>query len=196
MFSKYTKKHIKNNRRGFTLLELVVAVFIMSVLTAMTVANFHRGVQSDDLRRAASEMTSILRKAQNFSQIGSQDIPDEMTNTGRFGVHFDLDEPRHYSLFLDFMGEGGAVVVDGQYQSEERLPNSTYDLPQGIIINNLSLENSNNAFDVVFVPPKPTILFNNSTTEDTVAEITLQQSSTSNIKTIKINRLSGQISIE
>ncbi len=75
-------------------MELIVSVAIFSILAAIVVANFKRGAQNDSLRSGAAAVTSVLRKAQNFSQIGSQDVPASMTNnTGRFGVHFDSDEP-------------------------------------------------------------------------------------------------------
>lgn len=182
MFAKYTKK------RGFTLVELIVAVAIFGLLAAMVVANFRQGEKSDDLRSAAAALVSVLRQAQSLAQIGSQNVPATMINTGRFGVHFDLNQSGQYVLFLDYAGVGGP---DGQYQSEEALPGSLYNLPAGIVLDSLTPA-TDDVLDIVFAPPRPVAYFNNSTADDT-ALIVLNQSAAGQTRTVTIGRLSGQI---
>ncbi|MEK9152030.1 MAG: hypothetical protein AAB692_01560, partial [Patescibacteria group bacterium] len=50
--------------------------------------------------------------------------------------------------------------------------------------------------DIVFVPPKPRIYFNDNATTDAVAVITLQQIGTGLTKLVKVNRVSGQVGVE
>lgn len=189
MFSKHTKK------KGFTMIEMLVGIFILVVLIGIILANFKQGGRNDDLRRSVAEVTSVLRKAQNLSLIGSQqNLPSGMSNnTGIFGVHFALAQPTKYLLFLDFKNAAGQNVSDGLYQSGEELPNSTYDLPLNTTLSVLN-PNSGNVLDITFSPPKPTIYFNGVATA-TLAEIKVYQASTNNSKFVRVNRISGQINI-
>lgn len=183
MFSKHTKK------RGFTLIELIISIFIFVILAGLFVANFNKGARNDELRRSASEISTIVRKAQNLALIGSQqNLPEGIVvNTGRFGVHFDKTT-RAYQLFLDWV-DGG----DGLFQEEERLPGAVYYLPEGIIIN--SLAPAGDVLDITFRPPKPAIYFN-GLTDDLEAVIELKQANAENYRSIIVNRVSGQVSVE
>jgi len=194
MFSKYTRK------KGFTMMELLVSIFILVVLTAIVVANLNRGSKKDDLRRSATEVVSLLRKAQNLALVGSQqalpDLPEGSKSSGAFGIHFDLNNPSQYLLFLDFQNSGGEYVPDGQYQSGEELPNSTYYLTAGVTIASLAPIGENDILDITFAPPKAYTYFNGFLIETSQANITLTQNITQDNQYIKINRISGQISIE
>ncbi|MFH1226191.1 MAG: type II secretion system protein [bacterium] len=184
MFSKHTKK------RGFTLIELVVSIFIFVTLAGLVIANFNRGAKSDDLRRAASEAASVLRKAQNLALIGSQqNLPaGAIATTGKFGVHFDKTAGT-YQLFLDYQ-DGG----DGGYDIGEEMSGAFYHLPEKVIIN--SLTPAGDFLDVTFWPPQPTIYFNNVTEPEDEAIIELKHTKTDSLKYLKINRVSGRVSIE
>lgn len=178
------------------MIEMLVSIFILVIITGIITANLRHGAKSDDLRRTATEVNSVLRKAQNLSLIGAQEgLPDgASSNTGIFGVHFDTNQQSQYLLFLDFKNESGENVPDGLYQSGEELPGSVYQLPNQVIFNSLS-PSSSGILDVTFSPPKPTIYFNDSR-EDTSAVIELRQTNTGQSRYLKINLLSGQISIE
>ncbi len=183
MFSKHTKK------RGFTLIELLIATFIFVILAGLVISNFNRGAKNDELRRTAAEISGVLRKAQSLALIGSQqNLPAGAITTGKFGVHFDKIS-NTYQLFLDWQEDGG----DGLFQNEEKLPGASYNLPQGVIINNL--RPTGDFLDITFCTPKPTIYFNGAAGE-LEAIVELKQASASSFQYVKINRVSGQISVE
>ncbi len=92
--------------RGFTLVELLVVLAIISILTFITLGSFNNFQQRQEVRFAAEELKSNLRKYQNYAVSGQKNptlLPAgngcnpptvdpnnqnfQMTN---YTVHFDL----------------------------------------------------------------------------------------------------------
>ncbi len=61
------------DRRGFTLMELLIVMFIMGVLTIIVVVNFRHGNLVNDLKQASTELLQNLRLAQQYT-IGGNSI--------------------------------------------------------------------------------------------------------------------------
>jgi prepilin-type N-terminal cleavage/methylation domain-containing protein len=59
------------NRKGFTLAELLIVMFIMGVLTIIVVVNFRHGNYVNDLKQASTELLQNLRLAQQYTLGGS-----------------------------------------------------------------------------------------------------------------------------
>lgn len=56
---------------GFTLIEMVTVIAVFAILTALVLANFNRGKQSEILRNAALTLVSDIRQTQNMSNVGT-----------------------------------------------------------------------------------------------------------------------------
>jgi len=89
----------KNNRTGFTLIEIIVAVAIFVIIGSVGLLSFVRNRQSSDLSRSASELASNIRKAQGYSRSGRNEagvVPRA------YGVSIDIEShPGTYYLYAD-----------------------------------------------------------------------------------------------
>jgi len=88
--------------RGFTLIELTVALFIIGAITALTIPVFLGNMDSLKFRRAVQDVTSVMRYAR------SQAILKQRTNW----VAFNLLEDRYFSGD-GFDGKGPLLDDDG-----------------------------------------------------------------------------------
>ena len=59
-----------SNNKGFTLVELVVVIFIMAILGATMIANFRAGERSKRVQIAFDTAVNAVRNAQNFTLAG------------------------------------------------------------------------------------------------------------------------------
>jgi len=167
-------------KKGFTIIELLVAMSIFIIVTGLVVANFRRGARSDELRIAATGLASTLRRAQTMALAGVQ-VNGELP-AGGYGVHVSISEPSRYIIFTS---------NDLLYNSGEELAGGIIFLPSNIVIEEVSLT----PLSVVFKPPKPTIYINGGTSENLVM-ITLKDSISDQTRKVTVNRISGQISVE
>jgi len=61
--------------KGFTLIELLVVLAIMGILSVLSLASFQGSGRRQDVKNAASQLKTELRKYQNFA-ISGQKVPD------------------------------------------------------------------------------------------------------------------------
>ncbi|MCA9365642.1 prepilin-type N-terminal cleavage/methylation domain-containing protein, partial [Candidatus Kaiserbacteria bacterium] len=98
----------KQKNKGFGLIELLVAISVMTIVSA-TILTKHKAFDSAVvLRNQAYEVAFTLREAQNLA-VSAAYNPDSATGNEyrqRYGVRFDLNEPRVYRLFKDNDGNG------------------------------------------------------------------------------------------
>jgi prepilin-type N-terminal cleavage/methylation domain-containing protein len=172
------------SRKGFTIIELLVAMGIFVVITSMVVANFRTGSQSDELKIAAEALVSNLRKAQNMALAGQ--LKDGASPPGGYGVYFKLADTDRYIIFADLDGR----PLD--YDVGEALSDGTVILPRDVRIINVE---PTVIASVVFKPPKPTIYINGGTAEATLA-VTLKHNLSGQTRRVVVKRISGQIGIE
>jgi len=170
-------------RRGFTIIELLVAMGIFIVITSMVVANFRTGSRSDELKIAAEALVSNLRKAQNMALAGQ--LKDGVSPAGGYGLYFKLADSDRYIIFADL--DGGL-----DYDFNEALADGTVILPRDVRIINIEPTVIAN---VIFKPPKPIIYINGGTSEATLT-ITLKHNLSGQTRKVMLKRISGQIGIE
>jgi prepilin-type N-terminal cleavage/methylation domain-containing protein len=197
---------------GFTLIEMLISLSIFGIITGFVMANFRAGSQSDELRASSLIVAGVIRRAQTAALTGetAHFCRDEAGTDGRicnsnadcgtgtcvndvprggYGVHFETAEAnkRFMVSFADTNGNGAFDATE-QYRRDSVSANIF------VSVNSLNPINEG-VLDIVFVPPRPAIKFNNSTGEP-IATIILKHRSTNNTKTITVNSLSGQVSAD
>jgi prepilin-type N-terminal cleavage/methylation domain-containing protein len=95
-------------RRGFTLVEMLVAIMIILILSAMTLALVNVSMDSDRLRSSARQVQSYLAGARDRAIFAGQPR----------GVRFVLNPDMRLPVDID--GDGNPDDVDGDGQPDER----------------------------------------------------------------------------
>lgn len=171
---------------GFTLLELIVSVGIITMVTGLFLANYSSANRRTDLTMTAQKLVSDVRLAQSYALGLAKYGNDTSINipAGGWGVHFDLQGlgSDRYVIFADNDG-------DHAYDSDES--NESYGavishLPKNISINSISMGTK---MDVIFMPPDPVTYIKNDISSSTSATVVLRDNKTNALKTVRMNFL-------
>ncbi len=101
MIKNFFKKKYTNLKKGFTLVELMVVVFIISIISLLTLFNSSRLDSAVLLSNTAYEINLIIRDAQ-VSGLGSKLFSTNgVATTTNQGVYFDYLKPQEIILFSD-----------------------------------------------------------------------------------------------
>lgn len=186
---------------------------IFAIITGFVMANYRAGQQGDELRIAAQLVASNIRRAQTSALGGS--MVSCCIGGSRDGLMCGLsvgdqgcpggkcvtDLPRGFGLHLSSVeGDNRKMVyfadLDGEYDYDvgEEVRVDAVSSGKFVSVSGVSPA-SGGVLDIVFVPPKPTAYFNNST-DESGAEIVLQHAHSGATRTVTVNRLSGQVSAE
>ena len=199
------------DHRGYTLIELLITVGIFSMVTGLVMVNFRVGQQGDELRIAGRLVESRIRRAQTAAIAGElifvcKGGADDLKvcpsgdSADCVGGTCQRDIPRGYGVhFSPGTDESGLVFfadTDGDriFQAREEIQRFSVTSGAFVIVSSISPE-QNNVLDIVFVPPKPSILFNGGTTS-AIATVQLQHTTTNATRDVTLNRISGQVSTE
>ena len=189
----YCQRKIRNTNSGFTLLEVVISLFIITMMIALFLANYDAGNRTNDISLAAQKMVSDIRVAQNKalgSTIYSGSFP-----LGGWGVHFDLNAGT-YKIFADCNNN---EIYDAAPQpppvcpdeSLEQYGGQTFFLPANVIISGLSTPANSNlsSLNITFLPPDPQTRIFDGLGTTTSATITLKQTATGKTSSLTVNGL-------
>lgn len=187
-FKKTLQK--KETNRGFGLVELLVAISIMTLVSTVILTRHNAFDSAVVLRNQAYEVAFTLREAQNLA-VSAAYSPDDTVSDyhQRYGVRFDRSEPRVYRIFRDNNG-------NGRYDSS---PSEDYGAP-GILdprFSITSLENGGetvswNTLEVMFERPNFDGIFDPDPSDGAVRiGITTESGDT---RKIEVTR-TGQISV-
>lgn len=147
--------------KGFTLIEVLVAIFIIGVLSVVILLNYRTGQAGALLTRAAASLETDLRKAQNLA-IGSTDLNG--TIPCGFGIHY-IDQ-RNYSIYAG--GLGGLATcqsADHNFQSGiDLVYQDTKIIEPAVVFKSVFS-------DIFFEPPDPATYINNSKSAGVTATI-------------------------
>lgn len=172
---------------GFTLVELLVSLSIISLLTALFLANYHNTNQRTDLVMAAQTMVTNIR----FAQANALGLVryDGAVPAGGWGVFLSSysDEKDKYIIFADIDG-------DQSFSSNESVANygaKIVSLPNNITIDNLETDSGQKVekVNVIFLPPDPITYIATEYGTTTALNIRLKESLNNTTKTIRVNFL-------
>ena len=164
-------------QKSFTLVELLVAVGIIILLTALVLPDYRAGERQFALQRSASKLAQDLRRAEEMAMSAKEPPTAPDTFKGAYGINFQTNSS-NYILFAD-------LDNDQIYDSGEEI--ETLPLEKKVKISNLSPASP---LTISFTPPDPTVNINPS---DSLVTITL--SNNGQTKIIKVNK-AGLIYVE
>lgn len=122
----------RSNKKGFTLLEVMVAIAVMAILVAIAISNFHSGAAK--LRDGVSMIQQDLENAQS-----------QAIRQNAFVVVTFKNDGSGYTIFVD-NGSGGGTAGDWiQNGTEPTLADVTFS--NGIKISNSTFLNNRTRFD-------------------------------------------------
>jgi len=136
------------NSKGFTLMELLVAIAIMGIAFAISVPQYSKYINSRALSLARGQVVGDIRMAQSHTMNtlkANGGFPE-----GGYGVRFAKDS-NVYIIFADNDGDK-IYKADGSEKFQEM------EISGGVKINSLkvkidSAETEENSADLIFVPP-------------------------------------------
>lgn len=162
-----------SGQRGFTIIEMLVVIFIIGVLSVLSLAAYREGQKRYELAQATQKIISDLRKIQNMAMSGSG--ISAATQYNGYGIHFNKAPGTYYRIYgnnkndADFRYNSGDVVIE------------TVSIPASLKILRLYYPASTQVTDlyIAFSPPDPTLYFNNETIVGSSASIFIKVDNTS-----------------
>ncbi|MFH1667875.1 MAG: prepilin-type N-terminal cleavage/methylation domain-containing protein [Candidatus Komeilibacteria bacterium] len=168
------KKRYLANQSGFTLVELLVVIFIMSLLTSLILISYRSSEKRYALNQAAQQLVSNLRKAQSMAMSGVG-IREQYCG---YGIKVDSgSSPGSYIFYAD--KSGNCQNSNNKYDASDDII-ETINLPNQIIIQ------ASSPADFFFKSPDPTTYINQVSVSGVGRTITLEVESGSLSKMITI----------
>ena len=131
------------NKKGFTLVELIIVMTIIGIVAAIALPSYNKARNSKDLLLGREQVAGDIRMAQNYSY---NTLKFNGTfPKGGYGIRFDISDPRKYIIFAD-------VDSDQIYDTGEEF--QEIELSRSVKISSLKVDGSEvSPVDVVFKPP-------------------------------------------
>ena len=166
------------NKKGFTLIELIVSISIMTIISTLVMANYKTGGKSAELNMAAQKIVTDIRRVQEFT-MGMKEFDDGATieyPEGGWGIRFSVNsgENDKYIIFADTDNDKKRIVVAENSQ--------IINLPSDISFDAFDIDGniSRNFAYITFVAPDPDIFIGGANNENN------SSLPTNNAKQIKI----------
>jgi len=141
---------MKNN--GFTIIELLVTIFIIAVLSSIAMINFGDIREELALRRTAHQLMQDLRKAQEMAV--SPKASEKCPQARGYGIYVDIPSSNtNYKLYADTTNEGG----EWEYYNTTDCVIETISIQEkGVIIKQiLNTEGGVQKVSINYAPPNP-----------------------------------------
>ena len=173
--NKKYKKYL--TQAGFTIMELIVSIFIIALISGILVVNYRGASQRSNLINVVQKAISDVKLAESYS-LGSKEYDGAMP-AGGWGIIFSLASPDSYIIFAD---ENNNQQYDiGEADSAKG--GKTIILPSGVSLDSINL---GNRVDIIFLPPDPTIFINGA---GDAARVRFKETTNNSTKTMEVNSL-------
>lgn len=163
---------------GFTLVEMLVVLFIISLFSSISFVSFRQGGKDFILERASQKLAQDIRKVQEMA-MSTKECCGGIVPKG-YGIRL-VKNDNFYLLYADIDG-------NQEYNSGDTLIETIY-FEKGVIIKNLDFS----PLSINYQPPEPKIKISGNLNETSII-IALEENLTKT-KTIKVNK-AGLISVE
>lgn len=171
----------RSSERGFTIIELMTVVIIITVLTLISIANYHKGNLQVVLDMQANQFAQDVRRAQEWAMAAHQIGGSSFAG---YGVHISAGISGVYDIFTD-------NVANGYFDGGDAV-RQTANLDGKIEM----VSGDSNPVSIVFLPPNPTTdISNDSATQLATSTIIFRLKGTSAVRHVTINR-AGLIYVE
>ncbi|MDD5528300.1 MAG: prepilin-type N-terminal cleavage/methylation domain-containing protein [Patescibacteria group bacterium] len=186
-----TRYEIRDTNPGFTLLEVVVSLFIITMMITLFLANYNAGTRSSDLSLGGQKVASDIRAAQNKA-LGSTAYNGGFP-AGGWGAHFDTANNNRYIIFADANAPANMKYDSSPDEANPAYGGQTISLPANIVISSISTNDPSNpspsSLDITFLPPDPITRIYDGVGTSTVATITFKQTTTNKTVGVSVNAL-------
>jgi len=169
-------RNIIFKNKGFTIIEMMVTLSIITLLTVMVLAYSRQSESVTNLIRDSDKMVYELRRAQNLAMLTLQPTTTigitPATPVCGWGIYINKEAlpQTQYILFSDFCNIG----TRGQYDSGEEF--ETVNLLKGVAITEANMSS------ITFVPPEPQVKFNPSLSGHALITMCLETNSSNCFK--------------
>ena len=189
----------REEKAGFTLMEMVVSLSIITIITVLFIANYHSANRRTDLVMASQNLVADLHMAQNntLGLVKYYDTADGTIPAGGWGVNFDAANNR-YTIFADLDApsndpNSGYMKYDQATEGQVKSGARVIQLPPQLQIAELKTGSNfvDPAVNVTFLPPDPqtNIYRVGAGATSTSLEIKLKELQSNTTKTIRVNFL-------
>lgn len=169
--------------RAFSLFELILALLIVGIVSAITLAGLRVGGRQLRLELEAQRVAGQIRRAQALSSATKLSTACGAVKPYGYGVYFDLASSRRsFSLFADCDNDGGAPPRAGE------------EVEVVVLLNDVEIEALSIApLTIFFLPPQPATRLTGDAAE---ASVTLRLVSDPTVRKLITIRRSGEIRIQ
>ncbi len=173
--------------KGFTLIELVVVVMIITLLSTVILAGIQTNRAPRALKSAVQELAVNIRKAQSMA-ISTQRVGEEVPCG--YGLYFDKTNPTSYILFAETDSDPDCANINRLYNGpSERVRIIKF---SSSLVEIASTEPD--PFSIFFIPPDPETSINYPSVVSE-ATITLKAKGDLSVKRVRVN-IAGRVEIE
>ncbi len=184
-------KHICAGERGFTMVEVVVMLAMITTISAVVLISFTGLREGGAVNRASRELALGIRQAQNMSlAVTLIETSEGPKIPPAVGIKLERTNPFIYFLFAD-------LLPDNKYTSQDAKIGQDENFPQGVRINYLRDASgaSYSLVYIIFAAPEASVTIADANGASLGDKIEIELSSPSGQKKIITARTSGQVSI-
>lgn len=137
-------------QKGFTLVEMVVAIGIMAILATVSIASFSRGNKSKKVQLAADSLESAIRTAQDLSlnpkSVATISCADKVPS--EYHLLFDSSSSKAVLGVVDKCGNPPLVIANYEILDGVQIRSAN-----GLKIDSNSAGGSGGTIEIEFLPP-------------------------------------------
>ena len=183
---------MQDNKKAFTLIELLTIISIVVLMTITIFANYGKNNYTFALERSGQKLVQDLRRTQGMAMSGFE---ENSTGGNAYGIYFDKSSANK-GKYIIYLNKNADMSYEGESTD---LTKETINLENGIEIYDIisttgSVDSHPTYISVAFEPPRPLTYVNNNYSGYEATIILRITSSPTETRTIKINNV-GRIEL-